>query len=211
MFAAADLDYRKVSAVIIASVVPPLNFAFEKMSENYFRRKAIFVDNQLDLGLPIKYNPPSALGADRIVGAFAAIARYGAPCIVVDFGTATTFDAVNAKGEYIGGVIMPGIKISSDALFAKAAKLPPVEIKKPENVIGTSTVAALESGLYYGYIGSVDGILRRMIDELGEKPRVIATGGLAHIVSQASELVETVDDSLMLEGLRLIYEKINKK
>lgn len=141
--------------------------------------------------------------------AVAAIARYGAPCIVVDFGTATTFDAINASGEYLGGVITPGITISSDALFSRAAKLPRVEIKKPESVIGGSTVGSIQSGLYYGYAGLVDGILRRMIDELGEKTRVVATGGLAPLISQASDLIETVDDNLTLEGLRLIHEKLS--
>jgi type III pantothenate kinase len=208
MFTVSEIDYKKISAVIIASVVPPLNFTFQKLSENYFGHKAIFVDNTLDLGLKILYSPASDVGADRIVDAVAAIERYGAPCIVVDFGTATTFDAINSRGEYLGGVITPGITISSDALFQRAAKLPRVEIKKPENVIGSSTVGSIQSGLYYGYAGLVDGILRRMIEELGEKTKVVATGGLAPLISQASDLIETVDDTLTLEGLRLIYEKI---
>jgi type III pantothenate kinase len=210
MFLLAEIDFRKVSAVVIASVVPPLNFTFQKMSENYFGHQAIFVDNKLDLGLKILYNPPEDVGADRIVDAVAAIERYGAPCIVVDFGTATTFDAINSRGEYLGGVITPGITISSDALFARAAKLPRVEIKKPEKVIGTSTVGSIQSGLYYGYAGLVDGILRRMIEELGEKTHVVATGGLAPLISPASELINTIDDTLTLEGLRLIYEKVKK-
>jgi type III pantothenate kinase len=211
MFAAADIDYRKISAVIIASVVPPLNFTFQKLAENYFSQKAIFVDNKLDFGLKILYNPPADVGADRIVDAVAAIERYGAPCIVVDFGTATTFDAINAKGEYLGGVITPGITISSDALFQRAAKLPRVEIKKPEKVIGSSTVGSIQSGLYYGYAGLVDGILRRMIEELGEETKVVATGGLAPLISKASELIETVDDNLTLEGLRLIHQILIKQ
>lgn len=210
MFAVADIDYKKIAAVIVASVVPPLNFTFRAMAEKYFGHQAVFVDNRMDLGLPIKYNPPSDVGADRIVDAVAAIARYGSPCIVVDFGTATTFDAINAAGEYLGGVITPGITISSDALFTKAAKLPRVEIKKPENVIGGSTVGSIQSGLYYGYAGLVDGILRRMIDELGEETHIVATGGLAPLISQASELIETVDDNLTLEGLRLIHKRLNE-
>lgn len=211
MFAVDDIDYKKVSAVIVASVVPTLNFTFQKMSEKYFGHRAVFVDNTLDLGLTIKYTPASDVGADRIVDAVAAISLYGTPCIVVDFGTATTFDAINSQGEYLGGVITPGITISSDALFARAAKLPRVEIKRPENVIGKTTVGSIQSGLYYGYAGLVDGILRRMIEELGEKTFVVATGGLAPLISQASELIETVDDTLTLEGLRLIYQRLLSK
>lgn len=209
MFSVAGLDHTQITDVIIASVVPTLNFTFKEMSERYFAHKAIFIDNKIETGMPILYDPPSDVGADRIVDAVAAIHRYGAPCIVVDFGTATTFDAINERGEYLGGVITPGITISSDALFQRAAKLPRVEIKSPERVIGNSTVGSIQSGLYYGYAGLVDGILRRMIAELGSGTRVVATGGLAPLISKASELIETVDDTLTLEGLRLIYEKLN--
>lgn len=208
MFTLAGIDFQKITAVIIASVVPPLNQAFQKTSEKYFGQTAIFVDNKLNLGLKILYNPPADVGADRIVDAVAAIKKYGAPCIVVDFGTATTFDAINENGEYLGGIITPGITISSDALFGRTAKLPRVEIKKPEKVIGDSTVGSIQSGLYYGYAGLVDGILRRMISELGKNTQVIATGGLAPLIAEGSELIETIDENLMLEGLRLIYEKI---
>ncbi|HEV7644939.1 MAG TPA: type III pantothenate kinase [Pyrinomonadaceae bacterium] len=210
MFSVAGLDHKKIDGLIIASVVPPLNFTFKEMSKNYFAQEAVFVDNKLDLGLPILYNPASDVGADRVVDAVAAIHRYGSPCIVVDFGTATTFDAINSKGEYLGGVITPGITISSDALFQRAAKLPRVAIEKPEQVIGSSTVGSIQSGLYYGYAGLVDGILRRMLDELGPETKVVATGGLAPLISKASELIDTVDDTLTLEGLRLIYEKIDR-
>ncbi len=210
MFFAAGLDHQHIDAVIIASVVPPLNFTFKEMSKNYFAREAVFVDNTIDAGLPILYNPPGDVGADRIVDAVAAMHLYGKPCIVVDFGTATTFDAINSAGEYLGGVITPGITISSDALFQRAARLPRVEIKRPDRVIGDSTVGSIQSGLYYGYAGLVDGILRRMIAELGEGTHVVATGGLAPLISKASELIDNVDDTLTLEGLRLIYEKINR-
>ena len=208
MFALASIDFQKVSAVIIASVVPPLNSAFQKMSEKYFGHTAIFVDSKLNLGLKILYNPPSDVGADRIVDTVAAMEKYGTPCIVVDFGTATTFDAINENGEYLGGIITPGITVLSYALSLRTAKLPRVEIKKPEKVIGDSTVSAIQSGLYYGYAGLVDGILRRMLAEISEDARIIATGGQASLIAESSELIEFIDENLMLEGLRLIYKKV---
>ena len=209
MFAAAAVDYKKIRSIIVASVVPPLDAAFREMSEKYFNHAAIFVGGKTDFGFPIKYETPSSVGADRVVAAFAARTRYGAPCVVVDFGTATNFEAVNSKGEYLGGVIAPGVKVLTNSLFSKAAKLPFVEIKKPASVIGTTTAGSIESGIYYGYAGLVDGILRRMIDELGEKSvRVVATGGLASLIAPASEFIETIDADLILEGLRLVYKKI---
>ncbi|HYY59291.1 MAG TPA: type III pantothenate kinase, partial [Pyrinomonadaceae bacterium] len=161
LFALAGIDFKAITAVAIASVVPPLNFTLKRMSEVYFELTPLFIDHTVETGVPILYDPPSDVGADRIVDAVAAIHKYGAPCIIVDFGTATTFDAINARGEYLGGVITPGITISSDALFARTARLPRVEIKRPTSVIGTSTVGSMQSGLYYGYAGLVDGILRR--------------------------------------------------
>lgn len=211
MFAFAEIDYRKIAGVVLASVVPPINFALIKMSEKYFGHTPLLVDNKTDSGLKILYNPPSDVGADRIIAAVAAIHFYGSPCIVVDFGTATTFDAINANGEYLGGVIAPGIGISAEALFTRAAKLPRVDIKKPENVIGTSTVGSIQAGLYYGYVGLVEGILRRMIAELGENTRVIATGGHAQLITQGSNLIQEINDNLLLEGLRLIYERNSKQ
>ena len=207
LFALAGLDFKSIDAIAIASVVPPLNFTLKRMAEVYFRVTPLFVDHTIETGVPILYQPPSDVGADRIVDAVAAIRKYGAPCIVVDFGTATTFDAINAMGAYLGGVISPGITISSDALFERAAKLPRVEIKRPEKVIGSATVEAMQSGLYYGYVGLVDDILRRMIAELGGSPRVIATGGLAPLIAKGSRYVEIVDETLTLEGLRLVYER----
>jgi len=165
------------------------------------------VDHATDTGLHILYEPAADVGADRIVDAVAAIAKYGAPCVVVDFGTATTFNAINAKGEYMGGAITPGILISSEALFARTAKLPRVDIKRPHKVIGSSTVEAMQSGLYYGYVGLVDGVLEKMIEEIGSKPRVIATGGLAQLIATGSKFIELVDDTLTLEGLRLVYSR----
>src|SRR5437773_7328239 len=207
LFALAGLDFKSIDAIAIASVVPPLNFTLKRMAEVYFHLTPLFIDHTVDTGLPILYQPASDVGADRIVDAVAAIKKYGAPCILVDFGTATTFDAINSKGEYLGGVIAPGITISADALFARAAKLPRVEIKRSQTIIGRSTVEAMQSGLYNGYVGLVDGILRKMIYELGGSPRVIATGGLACLIATGSEFSEDGDETLTLQGLRRVFER----
>ncbi len=207
LFSLAGIDFKVITGVAIASVVPPLNFALKRMAEVYFNRTPLFIDHTIETGVKILYDPPSDVGADRIVDAVAAIHKYGAPCIIVDFGTATTFDAINERGEYLGGVITPGINISADALFERAARLPRVEIKRPATVIGTSTVGSMQSGLYYGYAGLVDGILKRMLAELGGQPHVIATGGLARLIATGSELIQTVDDTLTLEGMRIIYQR----
>ncbi len=210
MFSVSEINYKKVSAVIVSSVVPQLNFAFRKVSEKYFGLDAIILDSTFDFGLKIKYNPPSSVGIDRIVAASAATHKYGKPCIVCDFGTATTIDAVNSGGEYLGGTIAPGMNVLADALFEKTSKLPKVDIKKVETVIGNSTVHSIQAGIYFGYAGLVDGIVRRMVEELGENPKIIATGGLAALITESSKLIETIDETLMLEGLRLVYEKIKK-
>ena len=207
LFQNADLNFLELEAIVIASVVPALNLTLERMAETYFRLTPMFVDHTTRSGLKIKYDSPEELGADRIVDAVAAIAKYGAPCIVVDFGTATTFNAINAAGEFVGGAISPGLLTCSEALFSRAAKLPRVEFAKPASVIGSSTVSAMESGLYHGYAGLVDGVLQRMIAVLGAAPRVIATGGLAHSIAPASQFITEVDDTLTLEGLRLVYER----
>lgn len=202
----AGLLPENPDAILIASVVPALNPALTRFSEDHFKLTPLFVDHTTPTGLKILYDSPAELGADRIVDAVAAVTKYGAPCIVVDFGTATTFNAINAAGEFLGGAISPGLMTCSEALFARAAKLPRVKFEKPERVIGTSTTTAIQSGLYYGYTGLVDGMLERIIAEMNVKPRVIATGGLAHAI--ASRYIELTDDTLTLEGLRLVYERI---
>ena len=207
LFESTNVDLGKIEAVVIASVVPPLDQTLTRMVQECFQLTPLFVNHTVDTGLKILYEAPADVGADRIVDAVAAVTKYGAPCIVVDFGTATTFNAVNAAGEYLGGVIAPGLMISAEALFLRAAKLPRVEIKRPEKVIGSSTVGAMQSGLYHGYAGLVDGVLEKMIEEMSTRPRVIATGGLAPVIANASRFIEKVDSTLTLDGLRLVYER----
>ena len=208
LFHVVGIDPEQLKAIVIASVVPALNFTLHQVAEVYFTLTPIFVDHTTRTGLPIAYDPPSDLGADRIVDAVAAVEKYGAPCIVVDFGTATTFNVVNSAGEFIGGAISPGLNTCAEALFSRAAKLPRVEFKQPARAIGSSTVLAMQSGLYHGYAGLVDGILGRMIGEMETTPRVIATGGLAHTIAIASRYISEIDDTLTLEGLRLVYQRI---
>jgi type III pantothenate kinase len=203
----AGLKYETIRGVIISSVVPPVNWTLAEMSRVYLGHKALFVEPGVKTGLSVLVDHPLEVGADRIVNAVAALHKYGGPCIVVDFGTAITFDAISAKGEYLGGVIAPGLGISSEALFARAARLPRVEIKDPGTVIGKNTVTHMQAGLYYGAVDMVDGMLSRMIAELGGKPTVIATGGQALLVSRGSKHIQHTDEFLTLTGLRLIWEK----
>ena len=210
LFELAQLDFKNIEAIAIASVVPPLNYTVRRMAEVYFHLTPLFIDHTTDTGMKILYEPASDVGADRIVDAVAAVTRHGSPCIVVDFGTATTFNVINAAGEYVGGLITPGIMISSEALFSRTAKLPRVDFRRPQTVIGSSTVAAMQSGLYYGYASLVDGVLERVIEEMGTKPRIIATGGLAPLIATGSKYIEKVDETLTLEGLRLVYERTGR-
>lgn len=201
-----DLPSTTITDMAISSVVPPLDFTLFKMAEKFFNLRPLFV-SAANAGMPLLIDNPAEAGSDRIVNAVAAYEKYGGPCIIVDFGTGTNFDVVSKQGEFIGGVICPGIQISADALFQRAARLYRVDIRHPEKVIGTNTTACLQSGLYFGSIGLVDGILQRMMDELGEKPHVLATGGLASLIGKGSRLIETIDQDLTLEGLRMIYER----
>ena len=207
LFQMNGISVSQVSHIIISSVVPPVETTLRRVCETYFRVQPIFVEPGIKTGMPVLVDNPAELGADRLVNAIAAFERYGGPCIVVDFGTATTFDVISAKGEYLGGAISPGLGISADALFSRAARLGRIDIRRPAKVIGTNTVTHLQTGLYYGYIGLVDGIIERMIAELGAPARVIATGGLARQISQDSRFIAEIDDMLTLEGLRILFER----
>jgi type III pantothenate kinase len=204
----AELADKRFEAVIVSSVAPELNPVLGEFAREHFGVEPVFVDHTFDLGITIKYDPPSATGIDRLVAASAAAAKYGAPCIVCDFGTAATIDAVNAAGEYLGGTIAPGINTLSRALFQNTSKLPEIPVRKPDKAIGSSTAGSIESGVFYGYIGLVEGILTRVKNEMPEDARVVATGGSVDLIAGESSMIDVVDKDLVLEGLRLIYSKI---
>ena len=203
----AAADVADPTRVIVASVVPSLKFSLRQALRQLFGREPLFIEPGVRTGMPILYEVPQEVGADRIVNAVAALDAVGGPCIVVDFGTATTFDVVTARGEYAGGVIVPGIAISAEALFEKAARLWRVEIRRPDRVVGKTTAGSVQSGLYFGYLSLVDGMIDRIAAEVGGKPRVIATGGLAELFGGGSEKIEQIDPLLTLKGLRLIDER----
>jgi type III pantothenate kinase len=207
LFDRAGIKPDKVEAVILSSVVPPLSPVFQAVSEDLFGKPALVVGPGMKTGMPILYENPLEVGADRVVAAIAAFEKYGGPCVVVDFGTATTFDAISAKGEYLGGAIAPGIQISAEALYLKTARLPRIEIRKPKKAIGRTTVASMQSGLYFGYIGLVSNTIAQIRRELGKDARVISTGGFGGQITSEIPVIEAYEPSLILEGLRLIYER----
>ena len=213
LFTSNGLDAARIKGIIISSVVPQLTRPMEDMARQYFGREALTVDPASNSGMPVLYTPPSDVGADRVVNAVAAYERYGRaekkPLIVVDFGTATTFDAISAAGEYVGGVICPGIGISADALFQRAARLPRVDVRKPPSIVGQTTVTSMQAGLFFGYVSMVDGIVQRMRAELpsGDRAECIATGGMADILARETTSIQRVESELTLLGLKIIWER----
>ncbi|MGE6379363.1 type III pantothenate kinase [Peribacillus muralis] len=201
------LSFDQFDGIIISSVVPPIMFALERMCKKYFGVKPLIVGPGIKTGLNIKYENPREVGADRIVNAVAGIQEYGSPLIIVDFGTATTYCYINEDKQYMGGAIAPGINISTEALYSKAAKLPRIEISRPDGIIGKNTVSAMQAGILYGYVGQVEGIVNRIKEQSNLEPTVIATGGLATLIANESTVIDIVEPFLTLKGLQLIYKR----
>jgi len=207
LFEHSGLMFEQIEGIIISSVVPPIMFSLERMCTKYFHIEPQVVGPGMKTGLNIKYDNPKEVGADRIVNAVAAIQQYGGPLIVVDFGTATTYCYIDENKQYMGGAIAPGITISTEALYSRAAKLPRIEIARPDNIIGKNTVSAMQSGILFGYVGQVEGIVKRMKWQAKQEPKVIATGGLAPLIANESDCIDIVDPFLTLKGLEIIYER----
>ncbi len=213
LFEHSGIEMKQIDGIILSSVVPPLTRPMEEMCERFFEKPPLTVDPSTNTGMPVLYQPPADVGADRVVNGVAAYEAFGraqsAPVIVVDFGTATTFDAISRRGEYIGGVICPGIGISADALFQRAARLPRVDVRKPPSVVGQTTVTSMQSGLFFGYVAMVDGIVARMRDELedGHRATCLATGGMADTLAAETKAIQRVEPDLTLQGLRIIWQR----
>ena len=211
MLKLSSIDHNAFEGIIISCVAPPLLSAMTKMCEKYFNISPVVVSVEEELGVQLLYDNPQEIGSDRIVNAIGAYAEYGGPLIVVDFGTATSFDAVSADGSYLGGVIAPGIGISADALFGRAARLARVELRRPRRVVGKNTAECIQSGFYYGFLGQMEEIIRRMKAEMGDNPEVIATGGFAKFIAADSQLVDRIDANLTLKGLRVLFDRMEVK
>lgn len=207
LFSMAGIDVEGIQGIVISSVVPPIDSTLRDVCERYFETRPLFIEPGVKTGMPVNYDNPTEVGADRIVNSVAAFEKHGGPCIIVDFGTATTFDCVSAKGEYMGGVIAPGIGISAEALFQRTARLPRVDIRKTPRILGTNTVSSMQAGLYWGYLGLIDGIIERLLPEIGDNAKVLATGGLAKLFGTGSRFISEVDDLLTLDGLRIIWQR----
>jgi len=207
MFAHEGVPTSVVDGIVVSSVVPTINFTIDHMLQNYFGHAPLFVAPGVKTGINIRYENPRELGSDRIANAVAAYEEYGGPCIFIDFGTATTFGVIDADGAFLGGTICPGIKLSSEALVTGTAKLPRFELARPENVIGRTTLTNLQSGMFYGYVGLVRNIVRKIKQELGKEAYVVATGGMALMIAEESNVIDKLDGLLTLKGLRLIYER----
>jgi type III pantothenate kinase len=207
LYRSVSLAVEETTDIIISCVVPPLLGTLEELCEKYFHLTPLVVGPGVKTGMPIHYDNPREVGADRIVNAVAAYEKHKRSLIIVDFGTATTFDCISSKGEYLVGAIAPGIMISTEALFHKASKLSRVELVKPKTVIGKNTVASMQAGIVYGYVGLIDGIVKRMKEEMKDNPLVVATGGLARLIAAESDTIDEVDESLTLEGLKIIYHR----
>ena len=203
----ADIEFAEVKGMAISSVVPSLDASLRKMAEKYLNRSPLFLDADTDTGLTILIDNPAEVGADRIANSVAAFDRFAGPCVAVDFGTAINFDVISANAEYLGGLLCPGIGVAAEALFRRTARLPQIEFREPERLIGPGTVQALQSGLFYGALGQLDGILERLVGELGPGTNIVATGGQAQMICPGSRYVTQVDEHLTLQGLRLIWEK----